>query len=409
MRVRWLLCGVAAAGICGSAIAGAPIVIPTNQNGADTEIREFAIIDNFGTTESTQQMGGSQELATRGIDTTTTATGDRSSVMYMKFDISGLPNHQSNPGFWADYNVFFRGYVRNTNLGTGRIEDRQRAGVDLDPSEYERIRFNVLGLEPGVGRYLDDDPNQANRVDRSGNAFASPHYKYNWDEGVGTGANNINSGITYVSAPGITPFCMAAGTCGDAYGDTDPDNIHKTLGVYDDFNSDSRFLGEWSWPLPEEVYPGSNRYPVGMPLEYRDANGNMKQLIFDAQDEGRSHITLMLHLAIPLATEAAGGIFTTADFLNFNYLFIPKEMTTLNNDNAFAWDRDGTGVNVVTGSPYSCNGSTGAGLTNCPGMTQGDNSLGAFSPQLIVRIPEPASVLMLAFGSLALAAIRRRK
>jgi len=410
--------------LCLGAHANAEIIIPTNAGGADTEVREFEIIDNFGTTEATFQRGANTELATRGINRTTTATNDRSSVMYMKFDISSLPNHVSDPGFWADKNLAFRGFVRNTNLSDGRILDQVRAGQPLPGDQWERVKFNMLGLEPGVGRYADDDPNQANRTDRSGNAFVSPHYKYDWSEGTGTGgggdtAEQRNSGITYVSAPGMTPFCMTAGMCGEAYGDADVNNIHKTLGVYDDFNSDARLLGEWEWPVPRNYLLGANRYPVGMPLEYTDSNGNLKQLIFDAQDAGRTKVTLMLHLGVNTLDEGSGGIFSGSDFLNFNYLFIPKEMTTLNNDNN--WDPDGSGPLGGIGSPYSCNGGDGTGgtSTNCNGdgtpngdtvlRTLGNNSAGAFSPQLIVRVPEPTSLVLLALGAVTCGAVRRRK
>jgi hypothetical protein len=419
MRVRWLLGGLAAACICGNAMAAPIIVIPTNQNGADTEIREFAIVGSELEPDvvPTQQLGGSQELATRGQNTTTVATGDRSSVMYMKFDISGLPNHNSNPAFWAQRKVNFRGYVRNTNLTDARIKF-----PTTDPTHI--VNFDVRGLEPGVGRYADDNAAQANRTDRSGNSFVSPHYKYNWDEGIGTGANNLNSGITFMSAPGITPFCAQYGSCAAAYGDNDPNNIHKTLGVYDDFNDDARLLGNWQWPLPTDVSAalgyggGANRYPVGLPLTYGDPNGNLKQLIFDAQDAGRTHITLMVNLAVDTLAQANGGTFPANTFLNHNYLFNPKEKLTLENDNN--WDPDGALLNFdpgvssygTIGSPFSCLHATncnGDGTPNGDTVLRalGDNSAGAFSPQLLIFIPEPTGVSLLLLGSLVVAAFRR--
>ena len=264
MRVRKLLFGLAAV-LCVGSTANAAVIIPTNRNGADAEIRESDITDNFGVTEATAQRGNSTELATRGSDTTTTATNDRSSMMYMKFDISGLPNHTSDPGFWSDKNLAFRGYVRNTNLSNGRLLDQSRNGNPLPHDQWERVKFDVRGLEPGQGRYADDDPNQANRTDRSGNAYTSPHYEYDWDEGNGS----VGSGISYVNAPGLTPFCMASGSCADAYGDTDNTNIKKTLGIYDDFNSDTRILGEWQWPVPVNYLNGVDRYPGWLALGVR--------------------------------------------------------------------------------------------------------------------------------------------
>ena len=41
--------------------------------------------------------------------------------MYMKFDISSLPNHTADPGFWTGKNLYFKGYVRNTNLTENRL------------------------------------------------------------------------------------------------------------------------------------------------------------------------------------------------------------------------------------------------------------------------------------------------
>ena len=415
MKVRRLVLGVAVA-LCFGATVKASIIIPTNLNGADTEIREFELNATAlaPTVVATQQRGANNELATRGQETTITATNDRSSIMYMKFDISGLPNHTANPGFWADKKLFFRGYVRNTNLSDSRIAYPNIYGP------VALVNFDIRGLEPGHV-YADDNPSAANRTDQSGLAYSSPHYEYNWDEGTGTGGSGtgLGTGITFIDAPGITPFCTLRGSCDTAtFGGLNTD-IHQSLGLYDNFNSDTRFLGNWQWKRPTYIFAGSNRYPIGMELEYADANGNLQQLVFDAQDAGRTSVTLMLNLAVDTRLDTSSnpgagivdgpnpGIFPANTFLNFNYLFNPKDKTTLDNDNAF--DPDGGGPGVATGSPYSCDGSTGPGLTNCPGHTLGDNSTGKFSPQLIVRIPEPTSMVLLALGSLALTAARRRK
>ncbi|MGD9633998.1 MAG: PEP-CTERM sorting domain-containing protein [Pirellulales bacterium] len=399
---RLMLCVAVALGL--GANTNAAIVITTNMGGADTEVREFEI--NASELEPdavpTAQRGAANELATRAIDDGVEANNsDRSSVMYMKFNITGLPNHSSDPGFWADKQVSFRGTVRNTNINDSRL------ALPNTQSPTVRVNFDIRGLEPGHV-YADDPGGSTTMTDRSGNSFQSPQYKYDWAEGIGTGGNNQTSGITYLSAPGITPFCTQYGACGEAYGDSDPNNIFKTLGQYDDFNSDARSLGNWTWPIPKNFFGGqANRYPVGLPLEYTDANGNLKQLIFDAQDAGRSSVTLMLNLAIDARTTTGGNPTPSSSMINFNYLFNPKEMTTLSDDNN--WDPDGAGAGLPTGSPYSCNGTTATGMANCPGHTLGSNANGEFSPALVIRVPEPTSMILLALGAAVCGTVRRRK
>jgi hypothetical protein len=445
MKVRWLFACMIAA--CFGTNANAVFIIPTNQGGGgDSEVREFQIADGGEldpTVFANAKFGTSQELATRVNNTTAaiTSTGDRSSSMFMKFDISQLPNHNSDPAFWANFQVAFRGYIRNTNVGDNRIVDKRlpNTSVDALQKDWERVKFHIRGLEPspfknnvdasGGYRYGDDDASAYTRVDRSGETYSSPFYEYNWDEG--TGANANIDGIQFMSAPGITPHCTTRGLCDDAYGDTDVNNIRKTLGQYDDFNDDTRFLGTWQWPLPSKVSEllgyggGANRYPAVLPMTYQDTNGEIEQLIFDAQDAGRSHITLIMNVGVNPTQEANGGQHNGNDFLNFNYLFMPKEMTTGTNDTG--WDPDGSTNTTFggIGSPFSCNGGNGTGgtSTNCNGTpppngdtvlrtvaNNGGANAGAFSPQLIVWIPEPASAALLALGGVfALVAGRRRK
>ncbi len=151
MKVIRFMFGLAAV-LCIGTSAKALIIIPTNQNGADTELRES---DMNATTLApnvvpTAQRGNSTELATRANDDGVEANNsDRSSMMYMKFDISGLPNHNSDPGFWATQNLFFRGYVRNTNLSNGRLQDESRAGMPLPPEQWERVNFDVRRIGTG--------------------------------------------------------------------------------------------------------------------------------------------------------------------------------------------------------------------------------------------------------------------
>lgn len=164
-----------------------------------------------------------------------------------------------------------------------------------------------------------------------------------WDENT----------ITYLNAPGIT-FDGDVGT--------------------KDFNSDLTFLGTVAFP---EIGT-QNHLPVGGFLEFRSAA--FDSFLADAIANGRSSITLV-------STVIHGGDAPFPNWLNFNYLFNPKEQVTLNSDPNY--DADMNDPNNPLGSPWS-----GA-----------DNSTGDFSPQILLA-PEPASAAIL--GLLSLAALRRR-
>ena len=143
-------------------------------------------------------------------------------------------------------------------------------------------------------------------------------------------------------------------------------------------------------------------------MYFGDNDGLLRALIQRAKDNGRGTITLAVAVGIDGRQNETGETLqkTNTSMLNFNYLFNPKEKTTLENDNN--WDPDGAGPLTPSGSPYSCDGSTGAGLTNCPGRTLGDNSAGAFSPTLILA-PEPSSAVLLGFGLMAAVGMLRRR
>src|SRR5688572_23106868 len=170
---RQLLFGLAVVAACASQalVARAAIVIPTNLNGADAELRESDTnVDLFGVPLGTNR-GASTELASRildavGTDTPPTMitnpfpTNDRSSVMLMKFDISGLPD--SSDSFWNDKQVSLRLAARNNGNFNNLFGPNPS-----NPSEEVRLQFRVLGLEPG-NVYADDNPLAAARTDRLG-------------------------------------------------------------------------------------------------------------------------------------------------------------------------------------------------------------------------------------------------
>ena len=158
--------------------------------------------------------------------------------------------------------------------------------------------------------------------------------------------------ITYDTAPGITP-------------DFD-------IGTKD-FNSDLTFLGTVAFP---EIGT-QNHLPVGGFLEFRSAD--LDDYVKDAIAGGATEVTLV-------STVIHGGDAPFNNWINFNYLFNPKEQTTLNGDNYDAGDGNGN-----VGNLYSQ-----------------DNSTGQFSPQLDL-VPEPASIALISVFAAGAFVVRRRK
>jgi hypothetical protein len=152
-------------------------------------------------------------------------------------------------------------------------------------------------------------------------------------------------------------------------------------------------LGTFQYP----PVPPQSALAVGSPVDFTDPNGLLKNLIQSAKDAGQSHLTLVVAHALNgfLATEeelmADPNLQTTpGNFLNFNYLFIPKEMETLNADTN--WDSDTTNPDNPLGGPFS----------------MADNSTGAFSPKLML-VPEPGTFAILSLGLFAWAVQYRRR
>jgi len=155
-----------------------------------------------------------------------------------------------------------------------------------------------------------------------------------WDENT----------ITYLNAPGIT-FDGNVGT--------------------KDFNSDLTLLGQVFFPAPG----AAGHLLVGDSLVFSSAA--LDTFVAGALAGGKTEITLVAERMHEGDDSAA------AAWRNFNYLFNPKEQTTLNADGDSPW--------------------SGA-----------DNSTGLFSPTLTI-VPEPSTLALAALGAASLALRRGRR
>lgn len=152
-------------------------------------------------------------------------------------------------------------------------------------------------------------------------------------------ANWSEASITYNNAPGITP---------------DGNTTTK------DFNDSLTLLGEVLFPVPTIGDPA--HLLVGNSLVFSSAA--LDVFIANALGNDVPEITLV-------STVIHEYDEPVPQWINFNYLFNPKEQTTLSAD---------------SDSPYS----------------EADNSIGEFSPTLLIIVPEPTSGLLMLVGGIVL-------
>jgi hypothetical protein len=378
MNIRWLcfFCVTAALFLrMNTNSVAATIFIPTNQNGgADAEVREDEINPSPGPTPPPgtplgTNRGSSMELASRTKDSTA-GSGDRSSAMYLKFDISGITQSDLNLNHGATLRLTVRNsaqlrwsriYDLNPYYGTLPADDTNPDFVAYknNPANYTRAAFNVYGLT-----------NLA-------------HPNYNWSE----------SAITWYNAPGITP-----------------DSANTPLqdpGKYN-FNSDLSLLGQLTFPDPPPPAPpatgsGSPYLYVGQGVDFVDTpDGPLHTLIQNAKNAGQGYVTLVVAFnALSGFQNATGETAQTTpnNFLNFNYLFNPKEMDA---------NTSLAGLQLSTDPSYDPDGPNGP-LPAGPGPFSGaNNDTGLFSPQIILYVPEPAGAVLLVLGAFGMITARRR-
>jgi hypothetical protein len=409
MSSRWFVFSCVAVLAFGAG-ANAAVIVTTNMNGADAEVREddvnpAAAGNPAGAPPGTPlgtQRGAATELASRVKDSTA-GTGDRSSAMYLKFDITdgngvtdavlGLADRTSlrlttrN----AAQLRWSRIHHRNPYYGTLPADDTNPDFVAFasDPDNYTRVKFNVLGLQN----------------------FAHPNY--NWSEnGAAASWNPVTSpvygpegSITWWNAPGISPDSRTTPV--------------QDVGKFN-WNSDMRWLGTATLedpglplsvppPYPSVAGAGSAALCVGcVALDFTDPDGRLHDLIEEARLAGQTHITLAVYMALDGFQNATGETaqVTPNDYLNFNYLVNPKEMDRntgdaipfqLNSDPN--WDPNWADNNPAPGPT-----PTGPGPFH-----EASNVDGRFSPQLVFHVPEPSSLGLIVIGSLAVLGRRRRK
>jgi hypothetical protein len=201
-----------------------------------------------------------------------------------------------------------------------------------------RLTYRNSNLTPN--RIHDTTPPGNNMDFRTGLAFYGldrDHPGNNWSEAT----------ITYSNAPGIA----SDGNNGTKdYDFVDPDGGGP-------LRAPLTPLGVALFP---EV-PPQNRLPVGGALIF--SNDALNSFLVNSLNAGKTSVTIVAGIV-------HDGKFPFNDWRNFNYLFVPKEQTTLNTD--VGYDADTTNPSNPLGSPWSA----ASNAENAAGFSP-------FSPQLI--------------------------
>jgi hypothetical protein len=240
-------------------------------------------------------------------------------------------------------------------------------GQTLPAGQPAQLRMTYRNTNLTPNRLTDTTPPGNNTAFRTGLAF----YGLDRDD---SGNNWAENTITYNTAPGLA-------------GGGDLDNGTKDFDFVDP-DGPSNPLRAPLVPLGVQLFPAlgtQNRLPVGGELLF--SNTNFTNFINQSLNAGKTTVTIVASLV-------HDGKVPVNDWKNFNYLFNPKEMTTLLVDTGY--DADTTDPGNPLGSPFS-------GASNATDA----NGFSPFSPQLIL-VPEPGTFALAALGALACLPRRRR-
>ncbi|MFK7820513.1 MAG: hypothetical protein AB8G99_17465, partial [Planctomycetaceae bacterium] len=194
--------------------------------------------------------------------------------------------------------------------------------TDLATNNSASLRLHLRNNNLGTGRISHQPDPAIPAIDMSFDVYGLVNHDLaDWEE------NNI----TYYNAPGITP--------------------DGEIGTKD-FNDDLSKLGSFTLP----PIGTQNWLPVGTAVDF--SSTSLLDLVSSAVADSQESLTLVVNHGLDGTNPGT----TPANFLNFNYLFIPKDVLQLNGDPN--WDPDTTDEIDPIGSPFS----------------EADNSLGAFSP-----------------------------
>lgn len=283
----------------------------------------------------------------------------------------------TNVGNGADAEVRESNPTQNRGASTEiatRVIDRYKLGHPDDGNDrnsviYLQFDLSTLGSIDAVGSMLRLTLRNNNLTDSriSDTDGVSPDHGSNGLQYYGIPGASFNElTLTYLNAPGLT-FDGDVGT--------------------KDFNGDAMFLGDKDLP----AIGSQSHLPVGSAVDFSSAA--LDAFLADewANNPNGVAVIAVTHRNLGLTSDP-GGLYDKAgsepaDWSNFNYLFNPKEQTTLNDD--LNYDSDINDPGNLLGNPLG-----GA-----------DNSTGAFSPQLIFVPAPPTAVLM---AGAALLARRKR-